>query len=180
MNAIGRILLLIIPYFIIVGIFQLTGMAICGVDYMDLDAIKTSKQEFIIMLFTCIGTAVVLWIFMKYIDKERFVNLGFQLKNRAKDINVGVLLGLVIMGLGYLVLWGLNEIQYSNISFNITDIFYAILVFFLVSVSEEMLFRGYVLRNLLAEFNPFISLIVSSFYLLLCILQIPTWIGLVS
>ncbi len=90
--------------FFIVGIFQFIGMLIAEVDYKIYNPDKlTSVQHLMISFFGLLGTFVLLWLFMKYVDKEKFINLGFSIKNRLKDFNVGLILGAVIMIIGYLL-----------------------------------------------------------------------------
>lgn len=157
-----RILLLIFPYFLVVGIFQLVGVLIAGVDYSNVEAVKTSQQHVIVAFFTFLGTFALLWFFMKYVDEEKLVNLGFQIKNRIKDINLGVILGLVIMGAGLLILISLNQVQFVKFNVSVIDITLAILVYIFVAFTEEALFRGYILRNFMGSFNNYVALIASS------------------
>ena len=72
-----RVLALIIPYIIICGVFQYVGSLIAEVNITDINAEKSSLQQLIIQVFNLLGTFTVLWIFMKYVDKEKFVKLGF-------------------------------------------------------------------------------------------------------
>jgi hypothetical protein len=99
---------------------------------------------------------------MKHIDKEKFINLGFQVKNKIKDINWGFLSGFVIMGLGLLILLGLNQVKFVGLNFSFKEILISILVYIIVAIEEEVLFRGYVLRNFMYSFNKYIALIMSS------------------
>lgn len=46
-----RILLLIIPYFFVVGVFQFTGFLLAGVNFRDLEAEKTSGQHLILVIW---------------------------------------------------------------------------------------------------------------------------------
>ena len=157
-----RILILIFPYFLIVGIFQFIGLIIAGVDFSNIEAEKTSQQHVIVAFFTFFGTFVLLWFFMKYVDDEKFVNLGFQIKNRIKDINVGVILGFLIMSAGLLTLISLNQVEFLKYNFSVKDIVLAILVYIIVAITEEVLFRGYILRNFMGSFNNYMALVVSS------------------
>ena len=157
-----RILILIFPYFLIVGIFQFIGLIIAGVDFSNIEAEKTSQQHVIVAFFTFFGTFVLLWFFMKYVDEEKFVNLGFQIKNRIKDINVGVILGFLIMSAGLLTLISLNQVEFLKYNFSVKDIVLAILVYIIVAITEEVLFRGYILRNFMGSFNNYMALVVSS------------------
>lgn len=157
-----RVLLLIVPYFIVVGIFQFIGLLIANIDYKNLDVIKTSKQHTIVSCFDLIGNLIILWFFMKFIDKEKFIALGFQIKNRLKEINLGILLGLLIMGIGLLILLALNEVHFLKFNFKPKELILSILTYTIVAFVEEALFRGYILKNFMLSFNNYIALILSS------------------
>ncbi len=156
-----RVLLFIIPYVFIVGVFGLLGGLISDTDFGNL-ANRSSIQRLISLFFTLIGTFFVLWIFMKSIDKEPFVKLGFQTKNRLKDFVAGNAVGLVIMSVGFLILYLLGEINILGVNFNFTELVISILSFTIVAVVEEVVFRGYVLKNLILSFNKYVALIISS------------------
>jgi membrane protease YdiL (CAAX protease family) len=157
-----RVLLIIIPFILIVGTFQFIGLLIAGVDYKNDDLVKTSEQHLIIAFFGLLGTFFLLWLFMKFVDKEKFANLGFHIKNKLKEFNLGFIIGAIIMIIGYLLLLFMNEIQFKEIVFNPKEIIISIFVYSIVAVVEEALFRGYVLRNLMLSFNKYIALIVTS------------------
>jgi membrane protease YdiL (CAAX protease family) len=157
-----RILLIILPYLIIVGIFQISGALIAEFDFKNLDFPKTSEQRFIMSFFSLLGTLLVIWIFMKYLDKEKFVNLGFATKGRLYEFVIGIVIGAFIMTAGYSILVLLGEINFERLIFNFKEIIISILLFIIVAVMEEVLFRGYILKNLMISFNKYIALIVSS------------------
>ncbi len=157
-----RILTMIIPYLLIVGIFQLIGGAISGVDFNNLNFQKSSEQTLIISFFSLLGTSLVVWIFMKYIDKENFIELGFHTKNRLNEFYLGFLIGAVIMISGFVLLQFLDEINFQKTLFNFEELIYSMLLFLAVSITEEVLFRGYILRNLMLSFNKYFALILSS------------------
>jgi membrane protease YdiL (CAAX protease family) len=157
-----RILLFIFPYFIVVGIFQLIGAVILDVAILDLNSIKTTFQDFILNFFSLIGLLLVLWIFMKYVDNEKFINLGFHIKNKSKHFYLGVFLGFFIMGFAYLLLSQMDEIKYVKTVIKINEIFLSFGLFVIVAINEEVFMRGYVLRNLMYSFNKYMALILSS------------------
>ncbi len=157
-----RILSFILPYIIVVGIFQFVGVVILDVDIEDINSIKSTFQHFIINLFGLIGLLLLLWLYMKYVDNEKFINLGFHLKNKSKNFYLGVFLGFFIMGFAYLLLSQMDEIKYVKTIFKIKEILLSIGLFIVVSINEEVLIRGYVLRNLMYSFNKFTALIISS------------------
>lgn len=166
-----RIVLLIIPYLFIVGIFQVFGALMAGIDITDFECQKTSYQQLLISVFDLIGTFLVLWIFMKFVDKERFIKLGFEFKGKLKTFVIGVFIGLIIMSFGYLILIYLKEIFFIRINFQFRELLVTIALYTIVAVVEETLFRGYILKNFMNSFNKYIALIISSilFSLMHCI-----------
>jgi membrane protease YdiL (CAAX protease family) len=156
-----RILILILPYFTVIGIFQLVGMLLTGVDYKAYSTL-TTQQHLIISIFNLLGHLILVWFFMKEIDNEPFISIGLEVKNRKKDIICGFITGLFIMCFAYAFLITINELYYFKINFSIIEIICSILVFAIVAFVEEMLLRGYVLRNLMYSFNKYVALIVSS------------------
>jgi hypothetical protein len=100
---------------------------------------------------------------MKYIDKEKFVQLGFQTKGRLADFGTGTLVGFITMFSGFLILMGIGEISYSAVNFYIYELLISILFFLVIAVVEETLVRGYVLKNLMLSTNKYVALIISSF-----------------
>ena len=157
-----RILLIILPYIFIVGIFQYIGALIVKVDIAAIDSHKTSEQHMIMSFFSLLGTLLVIWFFMKYLDKERFMKVGFDTKNRLNEFLVGIVIGAFIMTAGYLILLFLDEINFERVIFDFKEIIISIFLFIIVAVMEELLMRGYILKNLMISFNKYVALIVSS------------------
>jgi len=157
-----RILIFIVPYFVIVGFFQFLGMFIAGIDFKNLNIEETSKQHVIESFFSLLGTLLVIWIFMKNFDKEHFIQVGLESKNRINDFVIGIGLGGFIMSSGYLLLISFKQIQFQIVVFDFNEIFMSVLLFVMVALTEEILCRGYILKNLMLSFNKYIALIVSS------------------
>jgi membrane protease YdiL (CAAX protease family) len=162
MNTIGRIFLFIISSFIIVGIIQLIGTLIIGIDITVLAYKETSKEKLILSCFILSGTFLVIWLFMKYVDKEQFISLGFQTKNRWKDFITGIMLGFMIMMIGYFLLILFKEILFIKVNFDFKELLISIAIFSIVAIVEETLFRGYILKNLMSSFNKYVALFITS------------------
>ena len=99
--------------------------------------------------------AIILWLAAKWLDRRRFADYGFHL-SRAwwLDLGFGLLLGLVLVGAAYALMFGSGWLQ-------ITDTFVgpaglpfiaAMLIDVLIVVGiagwEELVFRGYLVKNL--------------------------------
>ena len=157
-----RILLMLIPYLFVVGVFQMIGAALVDYDYGNIGTDKNSQQRFIIQLFTFLGTCLIVGIFVKYIDKEQIISIGLKIKNRSSDLWIGFTIGTIIMLFAFGILEFLNEIQFQKIVFDIDEIILSVFLFIFVSLTEEILFRGYILRNLMYSFNKYVALLISA------------------
>lgn len=157
-----RVLALIIPYVLIVGGFQVLAMVILGLDYANYDEHKSSIQEFIILVFNLLGTLLLLWNFMKYVDKEKFVDFGFHIKGRLKDFKIGIGIGVIAISAGYVLLVFFNQIYFDKICFNFYELIISFSFFIIVAIVEEVLFRGYILKNFMLSFNKYVALALSS------------------
>ena len=168
-------ILSIIPFFIFVSFFQGFGVGLSNVlgkrgiidfdfdKYLEIEDMRDFLvADTIIQYFDLIGVLLLLWILMRFVDKEPFINLGFSLKGKVNDIILGITLGLLLMAVGYTILILLGEIKFIGFNYDLKNIILLFLLFIAVSIAEETYVRGYVLKNLLQSFNPIISLIISS------------------
>lgn len=106
---------------------------------------------------------LLLFLFAKIIDKEKFISSKwFSLKNRWKDFLKGGLFGIVCILVAFIISamsnWNNIEILFVKISFLLSSFFMA----FCIVLLEESVFRGYLLRQLLAKFPPLVSLLISA------------------
>lgn len=157
-----RILYISFPYIIIVGIFQSIAYLMAGLDYNEPEMVKTSLQQIIITLSSLLGTLSVVWIFVKYVDKVKFKSIGFQFKNALKESLAGFTIGALSIIIGFLILVLSKHIIPSSFTFDWKELLFIVLIFIVVAVTEEVLLRGYVLRNLMIAFNKYVALIISA------------------
>ncbi len=158
-----RVLRISIPYFFIVGIFQIVGFLIIDIDYDNINLNINLEKKTILSFFTSIGTFLTIYIFMKYVDKVTFINLGFSVKNkRYIDLLFGFIIGFFILFFGFSFLLIFKQISFVESNFNLKKIVFSVILFTIVAFTEETLFRGYILKNLIVSFNKYIALIVSS------------------
>ncbi len=146
-----RLLIFIVHYILIVGVFQLVGVYIVGVDIMNELSQETTEQSLLISFFGFIGSFLTVFWFMKLIDKEPFINLGFHFHNHSKAVLVGFFAGFLTMGLSYLKLILFEQIRFSQINILLDELVLLSILFLIVSITEEILLRGYVLRNLMFQ-----------------------------
>jgi membrane protease YdiL (CAAX protease family) len=181
-NVWARIFAIIISYIIIGGMFQLVGGSLMGIDVTNRNLQESTSQFFLLILFGFLGTFLVFYLFLKYVDKEAFVQLGFQSYNYKREVILGVLMGLAIMGIGSLVLTFFNQLGFVKIVLLPSEVFLTIILYLLVAVMEEVLFRGYILRKLMRSIDIHWALIISSMIFALMHAMNPhaSWIGLAN
>jgi membrane protease YdiL (CAAX protease family) len=119
-----------------------------------------------IMVFSLIVVAAVgitlSIIFRLYIDRKPIVSLGLDRHLHRNDAWTGLLLSIVLLGLGSLILHFAGILNWIDARFSGPDFFMAIMLMLVVSLSEEMVFRGYLLNNLLDSFHKWVALLVSA------------------
>lgn len=157
------VLKIIIPYLVIVGIFELIGGLIVGLDSRHMNAnSQTSAQLFVTCFMGMVGTIAVVWLFTTKVDKKSFANISFDKTNMVKDIVLGLAMGFVIILSGFSILVLTHQLQFIDIKFNALNLLYSVGIFVFVAVSEEVFTRGYILRNLAFSFNKYMALVVSA------------------
>ncbi|MBT7623755.1 MAG: CPBP family intramembrane metalloprotease [Flavobacteriaceae bacterium] len=152
--------LLVVPQFFGGIVLLLLGYDLSKIDNANIDLNTMITLEYSMI----ISMGIMLWIFMKFIDKQPLIEIGLQTKGRLKEFNYGLIMGLVIMAFAYVSLSLIGEIVFENYTFNLEKIFLSIILFVGVSVFEEVIFRGYMLKNLLESFNPYVALFISSIF----------------
>ncbi len=158
-----NVLKIIIPYFLTVGIFQLIGYYFAGLDILNYKTNQqTTKQTFVVVFFSFLGTILIIWIFRKYVDRESFRSLGFDKKFISNDLLIGILFGFFIMLLGFTSLILTKQIIFLAFQFRLGEFILSVGLFIFIAISEELILRGYILSNLMTSFNKYIALIISS------------------
>lgn len=157
-----RVLIFIIPYFLVVGGFQILAYSILGLDINESDVDRSILERTVISYFTLIGTIIIIYIFLKFQERKSFSELGFDTTFIKKDMIYGLLTGFIIITASVIILFSINNIMYSEADFNLLNLLLSFLLYMSVSISEEVLVRGYILRNLMLSLNKYLALIISS------------------
>jgi hypothetical protein len=157
-----NIIKIIIPYFLVIGTLQLIGFLLLGIKTNVLNPTMTTFQQFIISALGLIGTIIILYFFMKYIDKKAFISVGLQKDFILRNIGLGFTLGFILIFMGFFILWITKQITIINIQFNFFEFALSFALFIVVALTEELFLRGYILNNLMVSFNKNIALFISS------------------
>lgn len=121
---------------------------------------------------SCVVILLVTWLVRKTIDKKCFKSLGFSFFNYKVEAAIGFTTAIAILGFGTLLLVASGSIRFIGFESSYSQIF-AILLMIAVAVSEEVMFRGYILNNLMQSVNKWAALSISSIFFALVHLANP-------
>lgn len=151
-------LLFLIAYIVCVAAMSvaLVTLILSGVLKLTLDA----NTMLGLICFTSLISLVLVAVFRLYIDKRSIRSLG--LLPFSKDGYVGLLLSMALLGCGTLLLYFNGNLHWLDLSFDAGPFFMAIPVLVLAVFAEELVFRGYILGNLLESGNKWYALLISA------------------
>jgi len=149
------IMTIILANFLDVEIFKLPEILMKDPDFLHIKIIS----QFVSLLTTFILAA----IFRKYIDRKSIVSMGYVIKGRFLDIINGFLVGFLLISLGFIILIITNNLEVESITYNFKIIVYSFIFFLFAAMVEEIVFRGYILNNLLSSMkNKYLALLISA------------------
>ena len=119
------------------------------------------STDMTILVMFALGVVVSVWLATRFLDRRSFSDLGLHLnKDWWLDFGFGMALGALLMGLIFLTEWAAGWINVTG-TFQtskpgqpfVLAIVLPILAFIAVGVNEELLFRGYQLKNMSEGLN---------------------------
>jgi membrane protease YdiL (CAAX protease family) len=138
---------------------------ICGIAAYFLDSIIHFPSEVYSWLTSGIlqfaGTILIMALFLKYVDKATWRATGLIPKG-GMSVVAGLLTGFFIICSGFVILWLLREITIDGIYFNLMYMLASLIMMLMVAVGEEIIMRGYILRNLMSIMNKYAALLLSA------------------
>lgn len=114
------------------------------------------------LLISALASFITVAIFRKKIDKRSITSLGLQPGSHRASAATGFFLGLLLLGIGTFILIASKHLQWEDLQFNASQLFINAVLLLLVAFGEELVFRGYILNNLLQFTNKWIALAVSA------------------
>jgi len=164
-----RAILILLPFLIFTAIFQSIGAFVCAyltgdnpLEFLQNTNVDSNLNFLVVESFAIMGTILIVWIFTRFIDREKIINLGFSLKNQKRSIFHGFITGFLLMIIGTLFLIVNGNLIIDKIEFHSLSLLESICLFLIVALNEEIILRGYILRNFMDSMNKYIALIISS------------------
>ena len=159
-----RVLLYVVAFIVVSGI--VLGIYILGnkgaLDASGLKTMTTGNGLLIVTGFLFVLTLVITYIFRRKVDRRSFISLGLELNGHIRDAIAGAMLAIFIISASALVLKGTGHLRWMDIIFDPKALFLAFGSMVLVAFYEELIFRGYILNNLMDSFPKWTALFISA------------------
>lgn len=116
------------------------------------------------LLYSLMGLLVfgVTWCLRNFVDKQNIKSLGFQWKGYSNEAFLGFFAALALLGTGTSILVATGFISFISATFDPFPLLLEIVFMAVVAFVEELLFRGYLLNNLMQSTNKWVALAISS------------------
>ena len=174
-NGFLRAIIFMPLWLIIMGLVQSIGVVLImmasGVDMANPDSAEAlfSEMSFdspvmlILTGFSLLGSFAALWVATKFIDRKPLMSIGLSVKDKANEMLIGLGFALAFIGGLFLVLWLIGAINITGYVGFKPGVFIVSMMLFMAAFDEELIFRGYILNNMMdSTGNRWIALAGSS------------------
>ena len=151
-----RVLVFIIAF---VGCIYLTGF-ILGLIAMWLGKTNLEGLFFPAITITTILSILLVITFRLLLDRKSLFSMGLGWKGR--EALLGFLLGPALLGAGASILYLSGHLHWIDSLIDTNDLLIGLGIMAMVAVGEELVFRGYILNNLLESLDKWMALGISS------------------
>jgi membrane protease YdiL (CAAX protease family) len=160
-----RALLYIIALFLLVIIFLsffILGLYNGKFDATTLQSIFKKENLWILTLILFVLTVVTTFVFRRWVDSKSFFSLGLDINGHVREAIAGGMLAVFIISGSSLLLNATGHLKWMEIIFDPKALFLSFGSIVLIAFYEELIFRGYILNNLMDSFPKWLALVISA------------------
>ena len=103
--------------------------------------------------FSVAGSFLALWIATKFIDRKPLMSIGLSIKDKTNEMLIGLAFALAFIGGLFAILWLMGAITVTGYVGFKPGVFIVSMMLFLAAFDEELIFRGYILNNMMDSTN---------------------------
>ena len=164
-NGFLRSIIFMPLWLIIMGLVQSIGVILIMVSYgVDMANPESAEALFsemsfdspvmlILTAFSLLGSFAALWVATKFIDRKPLMSIGLSVKDKANEMLIGLGFALAFIGGLFLVLWLIGAINITGYVGFKPGVFIVSMMLFMAAFDEELIFRGYILNNMMDSTN---------------------------
>jgi membrane protease YdiL (CAAX protease family) len=160
-----RALLYLIAFVIITGTvlsIYILGLHKGKPDGSDIRDLMKGDKLWASTLFLFVLTFLLSYVFRRWVDRKPFVSLGLNLEGHGREAMAGGMLAIFIVGASGLLLKWTGHLKWMDIIFDPNALFLAFGTIVLIAFYEELIFRGYILNNLMDSLPKWLALLISA------------------
>ena len=160
-----RAILFMPIWLVIMGLVQGIGvvlvMVVSGVDMANPDSAEAlfgemsfdSPTMLILTVFSLLGSFLALWVATKFIDRKPLMSIGLSVKDKTNEMLIGLAFALAFIGGLFAILWLIGAINVTGYVGFKPGVFIVSMMLFMAAFDEELIFRGYILNNMMDATN---------------------------
>ena len=161
----------VIVIILVQSIGVLSVMVASGVDMANPDSLEAfyvdysfdSPMMLVLTGFSLLGSFATLWFATKFIDRKPLMSIGLSVKDKANEMLVGLGFALFFIGGLFLILLLIGAVNITGYVGFKPGVFIVSMMLFMAAFDEELIFRGYILNNMMdSTSNRWIALAGSS------------------
>lgn len=156
----------VVPVFIIMAI--LYGSTGAGISTPELPALIAGFWMALQLISSFILVYIILWVWLKFVEKRPFWTLGYELKDAVKQYTRGFLFGMLMFVGSVAILGAFGSVAFESGNPSqqgvaaIGGVILVLIGWIIQGGAEEVLIRGWVLPVIGARYKAWIGLLVSS------------------
>ena len=128
-----------------------------------LEGLLTGNYLWLMILLEFVIAVISVVIFRLWIDRRKLGELGWAPDGFTGEAVMGLFLGPALLGLAALMMLGTGHLEWTDAIWDPSSLFVSLGLMALIAFSEELVFRGYILGNLMESFpNKWIALLISA------------------
>ena len=113
----------------------------------------TGPYLWLMLVLEFVISFVSVWLFRVWVDRRSFSSLGWEIDGYQAEVVTGFFMGPVLLGITALLLLLSGHLVWADIVWDPSALGISLGFMVLIAFSEETVFRGYILCNLLESFD---------------------------
>ena len=140
----------------------LSSMAVVPEAATDAENDSNLSYVFIGLTISSLLSFIIVFLFRKLIDKASLNSLGFTWKGYRAHAATGFFLGPLLIGLGTFVFILTKNLEWTDLQTDVNPLMLTLGMMIIIAFAEELVFRGYILNNLMQSMHKWIALLLSA------------------
>ena len=117
-----------------------------------LAGLLTGNYLWLMLVLECIISLITVTLFRVFVDRKSLMSLGLGFDDYWVEALTGLFMGPGLLGISALLMLLSGHLEWTDIIWDGNQLFISLGLMALIAFSEELVFRGYILGNLLDSF----------------------------